>query len=85
MAGRKPRVSDSEILEVFAASSDPVLSAKEVSEEIDIGERGTYQRLEELRDRNLVEDKKIGQARAWWITDAGRDFLSGDLDADELE
>jgi predicted transcriptional regulator len=75
MGGRKPTVSDSEILAIFADSEDPVLSAPEVAENVSIGSQGTYQRLKELHDRGLLATKKVGQGRAWWLTPEGRTFL----------
>jgi CTP-dependent riboflavin kinase len=78
MGGRKRIVSDWEILKIFIESSDPVMSAKEVSEKIAIGRQGTYQRLEELEDLNHVKSKKIGAGRAWWITEKGREYVQNE-------
>jgi len=75
MGGRKPVVSDAEILGVFADSDDPVLSAPEVAESLPIGETGTYKRLRKLRERDLLERKAVGQGVAWWLTDEGAAFL----------
>ena len=80
MGGRKPTVSDAEILSTFVDSVDPVLSAPEVSESLSIGTQGTYQRLRELHDRGLLDTKKVGQGRAWWITDEGRTFVDEESD-----
>lgn len=75
MGGRKPVVSDEQILNVFAASADPVLSAPEVAERLPIGETGTYKRLRKLRERDLLESKPVGQGVAWWLTDQGEAFV----------
>lgn len=65
--GRKPTVSDSEILEVFEQASDPVLTTKEVADEIGIGRRGTYDRLQKLADDKEIQMKKVGETAAvWW-------------------
>jgi Mn-dependent DtxR family transcriptional regulator len=65
--GRKPTVSDEEILEVFQQSSDPVLTTKEVADEIGIGRRGAFERLRDLADEGELEMKKIGETGAvWW-------------------
>lgn len=65
--GRKPDVSDSDILEVFRQASDPVLTTAEVAENVDIGHRGTYDRLQKLRDEGVLEMKKVGESGAvWW-------------------
>jgi biotin operon repressor len=76
MAGRKRTVSDREILLIFRDATDPVLSAPEVAAELPIGETGTYKRLRELRENSLLASKKIGQGRAWWLTDEGRTYVS---------
>lgn len=78
MVGREKTVSDSEILLVFKESKDPVLSAPEVSKDISIGKTGTYQRLRELESKGWLDSKKIGQGRAWWITEKGKQHLKND-------
>jgi predicted transcriptional regulator len=76
--GRKPTVSDDEILEVFRQASDPVLTTKEVANEIGIGRRGTFDRLQNLVDSGDLQMKKVGETSAvWWSPNALRDqYLS---------
>lgn len=65
--GRRPTVSDDDILSVFKQASDPVLTTQEVASEIDIGHRGTYDRLKKLVDEDLLKMKKVGDSGAvWW-------------------
>lgn len=65
--GRKPKITDDEILAVFRSSSDPVLTTSEVSSEFDITHRGVRDRLEQLEENNLLESKKVGaRALVWW-------------------
>lgn len=65
--GRKPTVSDDEILDIFRQSSDPVLTTGEVAEKLDIGHRGTYDRLQKLANGGTLEMKKVGDSGAvWW-------------------
>lgn len=67
-AGRPPRVSDEEILDVFREADDPVLIASEVAEELPIGRRGVYNRLENLAEDGRLEYKKIGgRGTVWWL------------------
>ncbi|NGM70267.1 hypothetical protein G6M89_14820 [Natronolimnobius sp. AArcel1] len=71
--GRKPTVSDSEILRVFEEASDPVLTTSEVAEEIDLGRRGTYSRLQQLSEADELELKKVGETAAvWWYPEGLR-------------
>ncbi|QLH83230.1 winged helix-turn-helix domain-containing protein [Halosimplex pelagicum] len=73
--GRRPVVSDEQILELILDSSDPVVSAPELASEFPVSKTAVYKRLRDLQDRRLVDSKKIGQGRAWWITSEGREFL----------
>jgi hypothetical protein len=71
--GRKPTVSDDDILDVFRQASDPVLTTAEVADRIDIGHRGTYDRLQKLADEGALEMKKVGDSGAvWWYPNAFR-------------
>jgi hypothetical protein len=70
--GREPTVSDDQILEVFREASDPVLTTSEVSDEIGIGHRGTFDRLSQLADEGKLEMKKVGKTAAvWWSPNSG--------------
>lgn len=76
MAGRKRKVSDVEILRVFALSAHPVLVASEVAEQFDMSRQGVYDRLQKLESKGLVESAKKASARVWWLTSDGRRYLS---------
>ena len=66
--GRKPRVTDDEILQLFRDTSDPVLSTAEVTEQLSIKRSGTYKRLSALRDDGQLTGKNIGgRNTVWWI------------------
>jgi len=65
--GRNPDVSDEEILDVFERSDDPILTASEVAEALDMGRRGILSRLEKLEDEGVLESKKVGgRSVVWW-------------------
>lgn len=65
--GRKPDVSDEEILNVFERTNDPILTASEIGEEIEMGRRGVLSRLENLEERGVLESKKVGgRSVVWW-------------------
>jgi hypothetical protein len=82
--GRKPRVSDSDLLDVFRSTTDPVLSTGEVADAVPIKRRGVLNRLRSLEDAGELESKQIGgRNTVWWErretaesdarADAGRD------------
>ena len=65
--GRKPQVSDEEILAVFQKANDPVLMAQEVAEELPIGRRAVYDRLRKLESEGTIKSKKTGaRSSVWW-------------------
>ncbi|PSP56362.1 hypothetical protein BRC82_02390 [Halobacteriales archaeon QS_1_67_19] len=68
--GRKPRVSDDEILQLFRDTDDPVLSTAEVTDELSIKRSATYKRLSSLRDDGRLYNKQIGgRNTVWWLSE----------------
>ncbi len=68
-SGRKPRVTDEDLLNVFQSTTDPVLSTAEVSEQVPIKRRGTLRRLRGLEDGGQLESKQIGgRNTVWWLS-----------------
>ncbi|MFC4407974.1 hypothetical protein [Haloarchaeobius iranensis] len=76
MAGRKETVSDSEILNFFAESDDPVLTTSEVADAFDFSNEGMRKRLYSLVDESALDYKKAGRSPVWWLTEAGRESLN---------
>jgi hypothetical protein len=69
--GRKPRVTDDDLLSVFGDTDDPVLSTAEVADRLPIKRRGTLDRLRRLEDAGDVASKPIGgRNTVWWRVDA---------------
>lgn len=69
--GRKPRVTDDDLLGVFRSTSDPVLSTAEVADAVPIKRRGTLNRLQALEEDGELENKQIGgRNTVWWLVDA---------------
>ena len=84
MAGRKPETPDSHFLAVFIGADDPVLTAVEVSEELDMTQQGAHNRLTSLVDSGLLATKKVGsRARVYWITRAGKKYFSESVQSEE--
>ena len=68
--GRKPRVTDEDILDVLRSTTDPVLSTAEVAEAVPIKRRGTLNRLRSLEDADEVDSKQIGgRNTVWWLAE----------------
>jgi len=64
--GRKPRVSDEEILEVFQVVEEPVLTVGEIAGRLPIGRRGLHDRLKKLEEDGMLSSKLAGQTMVWW-------------------
>lgn len=75
MAGRKETVSNEEILRIFLESGEHIMTTREVADALEFSLEGTRNRLYPLAERGLLDNKKVGNSPAWWLTDAGREFL----------
>ena len=61
------------ILDVFAARTDPCepLDAGDIADELGWARRTALKKLDELADRDVLADKKVGaRGRVWWIPHA---------------
>lgn len=76
--GRKPTVSDDEILREFALDRAPFMHPTELAETLDMSRQGVYERLKDLEEKGLLASKKTGGARNWWLTDKGRAYISAE-------
>ncbi|WP_410764917.1 winged helix-turn-helix transcriptional regulator [Haloferax sp. DFSO60] len=68
MAGRKPTVTDEEILSIFESHKDPFLSTAEVAEELDFSQQGTIKRLQALESEGHLRNKNAGGSLIWWLS-----------------
>lgn len=72
-SGRKPRVTDDEVLAVFRRTDDPVLSTVDVADELPIKRRATLTHLQRLADSGSLKRKKAGSRNTvWWLADDER-------------
>jgi predicted transcriptional regulator len=82
----RPRVewmnqTDDRILELLA-ESDLILTPAVIGKNLEYTRNWISRRIGKLEDASLVEPVDSGYYR---ITDRGRAYLSGEIDADELE
>lgn len=78
MAGRKPTVSDEQVLREIALMADPVVTAPELAERLDITRQGANYRLGQLEEDGYVKSKKVGaHAIVYWLTEKGREVVGG--------
>lgn len=59
MAGRRPKHTDKEVLELFR-SGPPVRFTDEIADGLDMSSQGAYKRLTKLQERGLIEKHTTG-------------------------
>lgn len=63
------KVRDQDILKIFDAADEPVLTAREIADQLPISRVAVTNRLKTMREKDLVEKKQTGaRAIAWWAT-----------------
>lgn len=77
MAGRKPSVSPKEVIQAMALHPEPVVTPKDIHEDLGLTSDGARERMNSLAEEGYLEKKKVGSsAVVYWFTDTGRDLLS---------
>ncbi|PSQ51617.1 winged helix-turn-helix domain-containing protein [Halobacteriales archaeon SW_8_65_20] len=72
--GRKPTITDAEILRVVRLLPDPVVTANEISDEIDMTPQGVNSRLDDLVEDGYLRQKNVGsRAVVYWLTESGKE------------
>ncbi|MFC6940287.1 MarR family transcriptional regulator [Salinirubellus sp. GCM10025818] len=65
------RISDSDVLDALHEQPDPVATAGELAEVLDVSSETVRRHLTELHERGLVDRKTVGaRAVVWWALDA---------------
>jgi len=71
--GRKKTISDAEILREVRLYPDPVVTAKEIANEIGMTSQGVNARFDGLADNGYLNKKQVGaRAVVYWLTDSGK-------------
>jgi len=66
------RDSDIRYLTVIVSDPDPVMTATEIAEDLDISQQAAHRKLTDMEGRGLVKSKKTGaRSRVYWPTTAG--------------
>jgi len=74
--GRPPRQSAEEICQIVALHPDPVVTAKDLHEQMELTQRGAQERLKKLVEEGYLDSKKVtSTGRVFWLTDKGRNTL----------
>jgi Fe2+ or Zn2+ uptake regulation protein len=66
--GPDPSVTDDELLQIFRDHPDPVLSTREVTEQVPLKRRAVYNRLSALQESGKLRGKKVGgRSTIYWL------------------
>lgn len=71
--GRPQKVSPEEVLEKLRSVDEPVGTAAELADELDVSSQTVVRRLETLEERGVVNRKQVGaNAVVWWVVANGK-------------
>jgi predicted transcriptional regulator len=80
------KITDQDVLKVFDATDDPVLTAGEIAEALPVTRQAVNYRLQQMLEKGLVDRKKSGaRAVVWWATVAPRLSAEAERQAKEAE
>jgi Mn-dependent DtxR family transcriptional regulator len=80
MAGRPKKgdsVDDEDILRFMHTDRRPIVGTGDVADEFEFSTQNATQRLEKLVSRGLVHHDKASGINIWWLSQEGRDKVSG--------
>jgi len=73
MPGPDPTVTDAELLRRIRLLPDPMVTAKELTEQVDLENATVNRRLDRLVEDGYLNEKKVGSAAVvYWLTDDGK-------------
>lgn len=61
------KTQDEPIINAFSHAEYKVLTTSEVTKEVDLSNRQVRRRLKDLTSRDILETRKPGQSRLWWV------------------
>ena len=74
--GRENETTDLEILRIGLIVPAPFFTSSQVANEVGMSQQGAHYRLTKLEEDGLIRSKKAGNARAWWLTYEGKQFVA---------
>ena len=80
--GPDPTADRKSILKVLALAYSPVLGTSDIAEKTGVSRQAADQRLRRMADDGLVDTRKIGRSRVWWITSRGKAYLDPDSESE---
>jgi len=64
---RERKVSDDKIIQAIKSHPEPVVSAEDVGNAVDLSRQAANERLRMLHNEGVTEKKKVGSGQVWWV------------------
>lgn len=81
MGGRPPSVEAVEVMRAIALHPEPVVTAADIHEMLDLTTDGARERMKKLVTNGYLESKKVGSSGlVFWMTDEGKKLLNEAFD-----
>jgi Mn-dependent DtxR family transcriptional regulator len=75
--GPEPKDDDVKVLKLVALHQpEPFVQAKWIESDMEVGEKRTRQRLDELAEEGYLRRRKVGSVNLYWLSDDGRELLA---------
>ena len=73
--GPDRQATNKQILREVRNHYSPAVGASEVAERVEVSRQTVDRHLRNLEEEGLVNTRKIGRVRVWWLSDDGKVFL----------
>jgi len=73
--GPDRQATNKQILREVRNHYSPAVGASEVAERVEVSRQTVDRHLRNLEEEGLVNTRKIGRVRVWWLSDDGKLFL----------
>lgn len=80
--GPDPTVTQEDILKEIRLAYAPVKTPKDLSEQLDISNTAVSNKLQDMEEKGWVDSERVGRARVYWVTDAGRHHIESERSSD---
>lgn len=74
--GPEREATDERILRAIRDAYAPAVGTSEIAEKLGVQRQTVDKHLRSLAEEGLVNTKKIGRVRVWWLADEGRRRLA---------
>lgn len=77
-SGPDREATDEKIMRAIREHYAPAVGTSDIAEQVGVTRQTIDLHLRDMWDEGLVDSKKVGQSRIWWLTSRGNRELSGE-------